>query len=299
MKRIKTSSIFVAVSVFFTFLLIRFPFQNLKGLIFGKIYKATGAYILADDIYPSLFGWPGLGMKNVSITIPVAGLEFDLECQKLIFKIGFSDLFPPTPSFSLYLKRLKKGGDLYIRFSQGKSGIRASVETTRLDLSQLNSSGSAPIATGTADVDVDLKIDNGNASFTTGNADIALTNFTLGAQNIQGIVLAEMKLGTVKGNIISKNGTASVESFQIGNPGSDLLGTMSGEIKLDPDWNNSLLSLALKLKLSDTYVRNPDSATITSFLNTFKVGEREYSIRLNASVAQFSQSSILLLQKGG
>lgn len=298
MQKPKTSTVFIAVAVFFALLLIRFPFQNLKGLIFGTIYRSTGVYIIADDIYPSVFGWPGIGMRNVSITAPVGQSELDFECAKLTFRTGIAGLFPPTPSFSLHMKTLKKGGELFIRFSTNKQGLKAAVETTRLNLTQLSPSSSNPVATGEADVDAEITVNNSNATLTTGEATIGFKNLVLSPQNLQGIILPEMKLGGVKGEVSIKGGIASIATFQIGDLNSDLQGTLSGDIKLESDWNNSLMNLSLKLKLSDSYMKNPDSATITSFLNTFKISDGEYSIKLNATIAQFVQSSILLLQKG-
>lgn len=299
MKKPTTTSVLIGIAIFLIFLLVRFPFQNLKGLIFGKIYKTTGVYILADDISPSLFGWPGLGMRNVSLTIPMGSTELDLECQKLIFRVGLSGLFPPTPSYSLYMKRLKKGGDLYVKFSQNKNGLKAAIESSQFNLAQLTSADTSPIATGIANIDAAIQTNNANMSMTTGYATIEFQDLKFAAQNIQGIVLSEMKLGNVKGQLTAKNGIASVDNFQIGNNNSDLQGNMTGEIKLDPDWDSSFMNLSLKLKVSDHYIRNPDSATIASFLNTFKIGENEYSIRLSSSMSQFAQGSILLLQKGG
>ncbi|MBI1861030.1 MAG: type II secretion system protein GspN [Deltaproteobacteria bacterium] len=298
MQKPKASTILMGIGIFFVFLMIRFPLQNLKGMIFGQIYKASGIYIIADDIYPSIFGWPGIGMRNVSITAPFGSTEVDLECRKLIARAGIAGLFPPTPSFSLYMKELKKGGDLYVRFSQSKTGMKAAIEASQLNLVQLSPSGPNPFATGTVDLDSDISLNTSNPSLTTGEATITFKDLTLGAQNLQGIVLSEMKLGNVKGETNIKGGVASIATFVIGDAKSDLQGNLSGDVRLDPEWNRSVLNLALKLHLSDSYIKNPDSATVTSFLNTFKVSEGNYSIKLNASIEQFNQSSILLLQKG-
>lgn len=298
MNRPKTSTILIISSLFVALLIIRFPFQNLKGSIFGKIYKATGIYIIADDIYPSFFGWPGIGMKNVSITAPVGDSELNLECQKLTARAGVAGLFPPAPALSLFLKGLKQGGNLYVRYSPNKQGLRATIEANQLNLAQLSSSTTNPIATGLMTLDGDISVNHANVSLTTGEASLQFQDLVLGAQNLRGIVLAEMTLGQVKAEISAKNAVATISSFQIGDSKSDLQGTLTGEIKLDSSWDNSMLNFALKVKLSPSYTANPDSATITSFLNTFKIAEGEYSIRLNATVSQFIQSSILLLQKG-
>src|SRR5437899_1786864 len=56
-NRPKISTIFICIGLFLFFLLICFPYQNLKGYIFGRIFKETGITVVADDIYPSFFGW--------------------------------------------------------------------------------------------------------------------------------------------------------------------------------------------------------------------------------------------------
>ena len=68
MKRPKLSTIFIGFGLFIFFLLLRFPYQNVRGWLFGLIYKNTGIYVLADEIYLSLFGWPGVGICCHSFT---------------------------------------------------------------------------------------------------------------------------------------------------------------------------------------------------------------------------------------
>ena len=55
------------ITLFFVALFILFPINNLKGYIFDKVYRESGVLLVSDSIYFSLFGMPGIGMKNVSI----------------------------------------------------------------------------------------------------------------------------------------------------------------------------------------------------------------------------------------
>src|SRR3989338_4632267 len=167
MNRPKASTLTIILVVFVALVIIRFPFQNLKGIIFSKIYKTNGIYIIADDIYPSLFGWPGLSMRNVSITIPVGTGELDLECAKLTFRVGIGSLFPPAPSISMYMKGLKEGGNLYIRFVKIKNSLELQVDTSQLNLKQLSPDRNNSLASGAANIDIDVTIDSSNPATTT------------------------------------------------------------------------------------------------------------------------------------
>src|SRR5262245_48987430 len=113
MKMPKASTVITCFIIFGVCLVFSLPFQNLKGWIFGKIYNATKILIVAEEIYPSFFGWPGIGIRNVNISLPVGDDEMEFASEKLIFRLRPAGLFPPALAISMKMTNLKKGGDLY------------------------------------------------------------------------------------------------------------------------------------------------------------------------------------------
>ena len=137
----KASTVAICLALFIFFLILAFPFRNLKGYLFGQIYRNTGIYIIADDIYLSLWGWPGIGMTNVDVSLPVGREELDISCKSLVARVGLGSLFPPAPSISLSMSSLQKGGDLYVKVIKMKTSVSAVIDAEAVELSQLNIPG--------------------------------------------------------------------------------------------------------------------------------------------------------------
>ena len=149
----KLSTVFISLGLFFFFLLLLFPYQNLRGYIFSRIQKEAGIIISADELYPSFFGWPGISMKNASVTVPAQvtqmGLgDLELFAKRVTVRVGIAHLFPPTPSISLYLREMKKGGDLYFKVAQTSTAVESEFDADGVELAQLLPSGIGEILHG-------------------------------------------------------------------------------------------------------------------------------------------------------
>lgn len=296
MKMPKWTTLIICFVLFLFFLVLTFPFQNLRGFIFGKIYQTTRIMITAEDMYLSLFGWPGLGLNNVTASIPMGMGEIDLASEKLIVRVGVSGLLPPAPAISMSLKKLKKGGDLFVKMSQTKSRMSGAVEASGVELSQVAIPGMAEPIPGKLDLDGDFSIDTTDFAKSTGSAKLDLTKLKIPAQNLQGIILPVLKVGDIKGKLTMKNGAGEINNFQIGSKDSDIKGTITGDLKMAANAMASVLSLNIKLNLTEPFRQNPNSATFVSFLDSFRTGTPgEYNIKVSASLNEFSTNAVGVL----
>jgi len=289
----KLSTLFICFSLLIVFLLFGFPFQNLRGYIFEKIYAQTRITITADEIYPALFGWPGIGMKNVDVTLPVGTRTLDLSCKKLVFKVGLAGLFPPSPSISLYLKNLKQGGDLFIKVGQGKTRIDSDVEANDIVLDQLALSGLTETLTGSLNLTAELALQTVDLAKSTGEIDIGIEKLKIPAQNFQGFfVLPAMNLASLKSKINIRNGIAEISSFNFGDKGSDLQGSLSGEVRLGKEVMQSLLNVTLRLELSESYRTHPQAESLLSLLNSFQTSPGRYAMKWSSSFQDMSANFV-------
>jgi type II secretion system protein N len=267
LPRPRLSTLFICFLMFVFFVVILFPYQSLKGYIFNRIYKQTGIYLVADDIYLSLFGWPGIGMKNVDATIPFNGRELEFSSQKMIARVGLAGLFPPTASYSLKATGLKKGGDLFAKFSQNKGGTNAQFWTEEVNLEQFFTSSTDAVK-GIITSDGSLSYDATDLSKSQGYVNLNLTKLKTPAQNLQGIIIPDVNFGAIKSKINIRNGGVEINSFQMGGTNSDVTGSISGDIRLGTNLMRSVLNITLRLELSNQFRDNPNSATIVSVFNS-------------------------------
>jgi type II secretion system protein N len=288
MERPKLSTVLICIGLFLIFLLFSFPFQNLKGFIFGRVYKETGITLVADNIYLSVFGWPGLGLTNLELTTNIMGKEFDLSCKKAVFRIGIGGLFPPAPSISISLKGLKKGGDLFIKFTQTKARVKASIEADELALEQVNVAGLPEPITGILNVDGSINLDNVDTSKSTGGLDLDITKLKIPPQNMMGFMLPITNIGTAKAKINIKNGVGEIGSFQIGTRESDLQGSATGDIRLGKTFLSSFLNLVLRIQMSERYAQNPQSASLVSLLTPFKSAAGDFAMKWSSTIQEMT-----------
>jgi type II secretion system protein N len=288
----KLSTIFLCLGLFLVFLIFEFPYQNLRGYIFGKIHSNTGILIVAEEIYPSFFGWPGLGVKGVNVTLPIGSGDLDVTSDKLIFRVGLSGFFPPVPSISLSLKGLKKGGNLFVKFSQTSSVMKGALEASDVVLDQLVFSMLPEPIQGKLNTDADFYIDRKEPTHSSGQVDLGIDKLRLPGQNIQGIILPALNMGTLKAKLNLKNGVAEISSFNFGSNDSDIRGAATGEIRLGQELSASFLNLSLTVSLSEAFRKNPQSATLVSFLESFKTAENEYGMKWSATFQQMSTNII-------
>lgn len=301
MKKPRASTIITVICLFFFFLLFAFPFENLKGYIFSKIYAQTNILLVADEIHPSFLGWPGIGIKNVNVSIPVGDSELELASEKLTFKVGLLGLFPPIPSASMNLKNLKKGGNLYIDFGQGGNKLLVLLEADKVNLEQLGFTGLAEPIRGLISSDSKVTIDQADLSKSTGKVELNGENLKTPAHMVEGMpglsfLIPGMQIGKLEGLVQIKNGVVEFTKFKIGDTGSDLSGSISGEMRLAQDLNRSNLNLTLRLQLSSKILQDPQSKTFVSFLEGYQNGAPGvYAMRWNATMAELTGLTIKVL----
>lgn len=300
MKRPKAKTIFICFGLFLVFLLLRFPFSNLKGYVFSQIHQNTGiSVVFAEDMYLSLLGWPGIGLKNVEIIIPeqVMGMEMDMSAKKVVARVGIGSILPPSLSYSVAIDGLKKGGDVYVKLSRlkmAKNGALTSAnvyfDADKLDLSQVPLGGQS--LTGKLSGEVNLSMEMTDLSKTQGNLTLNIDKFSTPGASPQGFVIPPIKMGDLKSKVQVKGGTVELNNFQFGGAGSDLQGALGGEVRLGPNFFQSALNITMRVKVAESFAKNQDAATLITILDNFdkRAPGKEYNLRWNKSIAQISQN---------
>jgi type II secretion system protein N len=295
MSKPKLSTISICLVLFLVFSFLLFPYQNLRGYIFGAIYKQTQILVMADELYPTFFGWPGLGMRNASVNIPMtalgirdSGTDWELSAKKLVVRMN---PMHPFSGVSLTLKELKKGGDLFMKLSQSSSEIQSDLSADEVELGQLTPPDLINAFSGilTADSSVDLNLKDPSKS--TGHADIKIEKLKMGAQNVMGIIFAPTNIDNLNTKLHIRNGTVEITKFELGSPKSDISGTLAGDVRLGPTMMQDFLNLTLRLKLSDAYRQNPQAATLVSLLSSFESSPGSYAMKWSASLQEMSTNT--------
>lgn len=292
-KKIKTSTILLCLFLFIFFVILRFPYNNLKGTIFGKIRDYTGIILIAEDLYPTFLGWPGLVAKRVDASIPIGKSDFNLSGDKLIIRVGLASLIPPTPAVSLKLKSLEKGGNVYIRVAQSKAAMTAQVEATKVNLEQLKFPILPAAMNGFLSTESTLDINSSDFSKSFGflileGDELKLPTFFIQMSSAYGFSIPGMNLGDLAAKIQIRNGVVEFNEFKFGSTASDIQGSLGGDIKLGRTLEDSSINLTLRLKLADAYKNNPQSATLVSFLKSFE-NSSGYGMRCRASIRDIEE----------
>jgi len=302
MQKPKASTLLTVFIIFILTSLMFFPFGNLRGYIFGQILNRTGIVLVADDMSLTFLGWPGLVLHNVNVTLPVGNGEIELASEKLIFKVGLSGLLPPVPSISLNLKKLKKGGDLYINVGRSGTAIAVKIEADAVNLAQISVPGLGENIPGFVDIDGDMSLDEKDVSKSTGFLDIQgkelkITHQVVGAP-AQGFSfdIPAMTVDKFACVVKIKNGTLDFTNINLGTPTSDLRGSIVGDLKLGQKIEQSILNLTLKLQLSNKILQDPQAKTFTSFLEGYTLkSPGEYGMKWFASIQELSGMSYKIL----
>ncbi len=281
--RPKLSTIGICVVLFLFFVVVLFPFQYLKGYIFNTIYQNSRILINAEEIYLSLFGWPGVGMKNVDVTIPMGNGELDLAAKKVIVRLGLS-LSPLAPSVSLDLTGLKGGGDLWVKLAHSGQVTKGSIEASAVNLKQLKFSDLPQPVQGIANIDGDFYFDDAALIKSTLNMDIAIDGFNFPALNLQGMLFPAFPLGKVSAEIKTRDGKFEITNSQLGEPKGDFQGKLLGEFRLGQTIDDCFVNATLRLQLSEKYRNDPANATITSFLGGFQMAPGDYAMKWGATI---------------
>lgn len=304
MKAPSIKTILCSFGIFAFFVFLLFPLQNLRSYIFNQIYRQSGILIMAEDLSLTVLGWPGLEMKNVEVTLPpqFLGDEVDLSAKWMVVRVGIGGLLPPALSYSMSLSSLKKGGDLYFRLSRAQMknqmlvSANITVSADEMNLEQLPL-GPGETFLGKLSSNTSIALDMSDLSKTTGDIDISIQGLKTPAQNLQGIIIPAINWGVLKAKINIRNGVADIRNFQIGAPGSDVQGSIAGEIRLGSNMMTSFLNInSFKLSFSPAFLKNPNSDTIISTLNSIdKRTPGTYSLKWNKGIGAIAENALINL----
>ncbi len=298
MTRPKTKTILICVGIFLVFLILRFPYRNVRGYVFGQIYKNTGIRVDAEDLSPSFFGWPGVKLYKASFAIPIGmASELDLLAEQVTARVGIAGLFPPTPSLSVYAYKFQKGGNLFVKGSQSKNYIGGSLSAEDLNLAQFLSVGMPEPIDGLLRASGSFGYDQNDLSKSTGDIDLEIKKLNVPGMNMQGIILPAISWDEVKAKLSIKNGNLDIGQGQFGTPKSAMRGTLTGYIKLGRDIMSSYINVVLRIQMTDAYRADPQSATLVSFLKTFESSKTpgEYAMKWGATVRDMGMNIMLAL----
>lgn len=282
--RPKWTTVVICLVLFLFFTVILFPFQNLKGYLFSQVYKNTRILINAEEIYLSLFGWPGLGMKNVDVSIPMGNGDLELSAKKVVLRVGIGSLFPPAPSISLGLSGLKGGGDLWVKVTRAGTVTKGSIDAEKVSLKQIKMTDLPQPLEGIANISGDFRFDEAALLKSTADLTIDIDKFRIPPLNLQGFILPAFDLGKLLAVVQTRNGNLEISKSQIGEPKGDFQGKLIGDFRLAQTLAQCFLNLTLKLQLSEKYRADPNNATIVSFLGSFQLVPGDYALKWSSTI---------------
>jgi len=286
----KAGKIVAGIALFLFFLVWSFPYQNLRGYVFGKIYSATRIYVTSEDMTLSLLGWPGIRLTKVTAIIPMQTGDMEVSADSAVVRVGIGRLLPPAPMVSISIDGLKKGGDAYIKVIPGRTrlGVRATLDEvalTQFPLPKMNAAMAGKVS-GSVDVDADMA----NPPKTTGRADLKGSGIglpLLDLKDVIGVELPPLKLGDTAMRLRVQNGNVEIQTAQFGGKDADLSGSAVGDFKLADQLASMFLTLTVRLEMAEKYKNDPRSATLVSFLDTFKGNEpNKYGLGWKASIGE-------------
>ncbi len=297
-RKPKVKTVLVAIGIFLAFFIWRFPYRNLRSYIFGEIYKTTGIRIEAEDLGLTFFGWPGVVLRKATLAVPVGPtFDLDLAAEEITARVGIGGLFPPAKMVSLYAYGFQRGGDLYVRASQSKSYLNGTLTGDKLNLSQFLKAGMPEPIEGILTAAGSFSYALEDLSKSTGDFQLTIRKLKIPGMNLQGIILPEIAWDDVNAKLTAKNGSLDIVQCQLGNPTSELRGTLSGSIRLGRNISTSFFNLVLRLQMTEKYKNDPQSATLAAFLKTFESTKTpgEYALKWAATPAEMSTNIMLAL----
>lgn len=294
MKRPKTKTILLISALFIVFLILRFPYSNLRGFIFSKIYKASGITVVADDLYPAFFGWPGVRVTNAHVTVPLGANTLSISAKRMTFRVGLAGIFPPLPAVIAHLDQIEGGGDVYVRIGKGSDRLVVYTNITELNVAEIHYSALEEAPAGKLDLKATIDLNMNDLPQSSGSVDLigkglSTPSIFVPMSMNYGFSVPRCSIGEIKGHIPIKAGTIDFSGFTIGNSQSDLSGQFVGDIKLNKNPNATAVNVGMKLYLSDKYRTNPQALTLISFLNTYRYSTPgAYGLKCNASLGDIT-----------
>lgn len=285
------TTVLVCVLVFFSGLVFFFPLQNLKGLIFKKIVETTGVLIVAEEIRPIFFGWPGIEIKNVNVTLPTGQGDIELSSKSMTFRLRFSSFF--IPSVSLSFEELKGGGDLFLKVGQRGEVNVAQLESEHLNLAQVTIPGINRSIQGVLESDGWIKFDTLHLPNTKGHLSLKGKNIKLPMIVVNNpmlgppFIIPELDAGDLDVSIKVQEGVVSLSNFKIGSPSTDLSGAVTGEVKLGETSNDTHLNITLRFLFGPKIHSNQEYSAFLGLLSNYKTATAgEYALNWNASLGE-------------
>jgi type II secretion system protein N len=293
MAKPKKMTVLICLLVFFGGVIFFFPLQNLKGLIFQKIFEKTGVLIVAEEIHPLFLGWPGIQIKNVNVTLPAGEDDIELSSKSMSFRLRFTWFF--IPSVSLSFDELKGGGDLYLKFGERGAVSAITVEAEEFKLGQIKLPGLRQTIQGTINSDIRLNYQETPFSESKGSLriqgkgvkfpPILVNNPMLGPP----FQIPELEAGDLDVQLKIQDGGVVFQSFKIGSPTTDLSGSLSGEVKLGEQAMDSQVNLTLRFVFTPKIMANPEYEYFLGFIKSYGTEKPgEYALNWNASLREIT-----------
>jgi len=284
-------TILICVMVFLGGLILFFPLQNLKGVIFQKIYDNTGVLIVAEEIRPTFLGWPGIEIKNVNVTLPVGENDLELSSKTMTFRVRLGGFF--VPSVSLSFEELKGGGDLFLQVGQRGPLNLAHFESEQLNLDQITIPQINRSIQGVLDSDGWVKVDMAKLPNTKGQISLRGKNIKLPQIIVNNPMLGppfsipELDAGDLDVLIKIQDGAVTFSNFKIGTPSTDFSGGITGDVKLGDSSSDTQLNITLRFLFSPRIHSNPEYRTFLDFVGAYKTGNAgEYAMNWNATLGE-------------
>lgn len=289
MAKPKKTTLLICFLVFISGLIFFFPLQNLKGLIFQKIYENTGVLIVAEEIHPLFLGWPGIEIKNVNVTLPAGEDDIELASKSMSFRLRLSWFF--VPSVSLSFDELKGGGDLFLKFGERGASSTVVVSAEEFNLAQIKLPGIHQSIRGIVNGDVWVKYQETPFSDSKGNIQIQGKGVKLPPILVNNPMLGppfqipELEAGDLDIQLKLQDGGVAFQSFKLGNPSTDISGSLTGDAKLGDSPMDTQVNLTLRFVFASKIVSNPEYKTFLDFVGAYKTEKSgEYAMNWTASI---------------
>lgn len=290
MPKPKKSTVFLGLIVFVLGFVFFFPLQNLKGVLFQKIFDNTGILIVAEDIHPVFLGWPGVRINNVNVSLPVGPDDVELASKSMTVRARLSLPFIFTPS--LFFKELKGGGNLFMKFGQSGPVTVVALETDAFNLGQIKLPVLGQSINGILNGDISLKTNSANFAETKGTVRLTGAGIKTPAILVNNTMLGppfqipELEAGDLDIKMGFSDGVMTISNFKLGNQKTDLSGTLSGEAKLGATSDQTQINLTLRLVFSSKILDNPEYKTFLDFLGAYRTATAgEYAMNWNTTIA--------------
>jgi type II secretion system protein N len=285
------------VGLFFFFLYLLFPFNDLGDLVTSKISEGTNnqAFVNFDNIDLALLPHPSLVLTKVSIETPFAPT---LIAKSLSVSPSFLGLISFHPGVNVEANGVL-GGNLDLTAGLGEKTMttpvhrkqKVSMELDGISLGTLAKLASSPLRVdGQISGSVIAEVDPEFAEQLTGEIDLKSEKTVFPEANIMGMGLPKLNLGDVIVQGQADKGQLDLTSFVAGHKGGDLYVTATGkiDIRMQKQMNGVMppqggYDLIVNVQLGDTLRQK--LGPFLSAIQAYQTAPNNYAIRLSAPYA--------------